>query len=165
MTSMHKVLQQNCVMNRLESLTEKAIREAIEKGEFEDLPGKGKPIDLKENPFEDPDLRVVHRLLRNAGFAPAWIEERKTIDADLDQAQTTLSRAWGLLRNAKDARANPEWERCVAEFREKVSELNQRVWLYNLKAPSVAFHRRVVDAERAIRTITEAAIEPNQQPG
>ncbi|MGH9904218.1 MAG: DUF1992 domain-containing protein, partial [Pyrinomonadaceae bacterium] len=48
------------------------LREAIEAGEFDDLPGKGQPIDLNENPFEDPDLRVVHKLLRDAGFAPAW---------------------------------------------------------------------------------------------
>ena len=53
-------------MNRLESLTEKRLREAIENGEFDNLPGKGEAIDLIENPFEDPDLRVVHPLLRNA---------------------------------------------------------------------------------------------------
>ena len=41
------------------------MREAIENGEFDNLPGKGEPIDLSENPFEDPDLRVVHRLQRN----------------------------------------------------------------------------------------------------
>lgn len=83
-------------MNRLESLTEKKLREAIENGEFDDLPGKGEPIDLRENPFEDPDLRTVHRLLRNAGFAPAWIEEQKDIDAELASAQAKLKRAWSL---------------------------------------------------------------------
>lgn len=79
-------------MNRLESLTERKLREAIENGEFDNLPGKGEPIDLKENPFEDPDLRTVHRLLRNAGFAPAWIEERKDIDAALEAASNVVSR-------------------------------------------------------------------------
>ncbi|MFN2492486.1 MAG: DUF1992 domain-containing protein [Pyrinomonadaceae bacterium] len=148
-------------MNRLESLTEKAIREAIEKGEFDDLAGKGKPVDLKENPFEDPDLRVVHRLLRNAGFAPAWIEERKAIDAELIQAQTTLSRAWTLFGKAGQTSANSEWERCVAEFKEKIVELNQRVRMYNLKAPAVVFHRRLVDAENAIAEIT-GPIESNR---
>lgn len=82
-------------MNRFESLTEKKLREAIENGELDDLPGKGEPIDLRENPFEDPDLRTVHRLLRNAGFAPAWIEERKDIDAELAAAQTKLSQGLG----------------------------------------------------------------------
>ncbi len=84
-------------MNRLESLTEKKLREAIENGEFDNLPGKGEPIDFKENPFEDPDLRVVHRLLRNAGFAPAWIEERKDIDAELEMARNKIVASVGAL--------------------------------------------------------------------
>jgi len=111
-------------MNRLESLTEKKLREAIENGEFDDLPGKGEPIDLNENPFEDPDLRVVHRLLRNAGFAPAWIEERKDIDAELAAAQRTLSRSWKLFGVGGKAPSEAEWERCLKEFRETASELN-----------------------------------------
>src|SRR6267143_6327501 len=103
-------------MNRLESLTEKRLREAIEKGEFDDLPGKGEPIDLKDNPFEDPDLRMVHRLLRNAGFAPAWIEERKDIDAELEKAQTKLSRTWNLFGKSGNDDANLAWERSLGEF-------------------------------------------------
>jgi len=71
-------------MSRLESMAERMLREAIEAGEFDDLPGKGQPVNLSQNPFEDPDLRVVHKLLRDAGFAPAWIEERKDIDATLE---------------------------------------------------------------------------------
>jgi hypothetical protein len=140
-------------MNRLESLAEKMLREAIENGEFDDLPGKGEPLDLKENPFEDPDLRVVHRLLRNAGFAPAWIEERKDIDAELEAAQTKLSRAWALFGKGGKAPSDHEWERNVREFREKVAELNQRTRIYNLKAPAAVFHRRHIDADKIIETI------------
>ena len=36
------------VTKRLESLTEKSIREAIEKGEFDNLAGKAEPLDLRE---------------------------------------------------------------------------------------------------------------------
>ena len=141
-------------MNRLESLTEKKIREAIEKGEFNDLPGKGEPLDLKENPFEDPDLRMVHRLLRNAGFAPAWIEERKDIDAELEKAQTKLSRAWELFGKGGNDDANLAWERNLGEFREQVAELNQRIRIYNLKAPAAVFHRRHIDADKVIEAIS-----------
>src|SRR5687768_10440912 len=120
-------------MNRLESLAEKALREAIEAGEFDNLPGKGQPLDLKENPFEDPDLRVVHKLLRDAGFAPAWIEERKDIDATFVQVRQTLARAWNLYRPAGISPNETAWERNVIEFREKTAELNGRIRLYNLK--------------------------------
>jgi len=140
-------------MNRLESLAEKRLREAIENGEFDDLPGKGEPIDLKENPFEDPDLRVVHRLLRNAGFAPAWIEERKDIDAEFEASQTRLSRAWALFGSGAKAPSDAEWERSVREFREKVAELNQRIRIYNLKAPAAVFHRKHIDPGKIIETI------------
>jgi DnaJ family protein C protein 28 len=137
-------------VNRLESLTEKRLREAIENGEFDDLPGKGEPIDLQENPFEDPDLRVVHRLLRNAGFAPAWIEERKDIDAGFEAAQTKLSRAWTLFGAGGKAPSGAEWERSVKEFREQVAELNARVRIYNLKAPAVVFHRKHIEADKIV---------------
>ena len=141
-------------MNRLESLTEKRLREAIENGEFDDLPGKGEPIDLKENPFEDPDLRMVHRLLRNAGFAPAWIEERKDIDAQLAAAQTKLSRAWALFGDGGKAPSEAEWDRSLKEFRELVAELNRRIRIYNLKAPAAVFHRKHIDADKIVESIT-----------
>jgi hypothetical protein len=140
-------------MNPLEFLTEKKLREAITNGEFDDLPGKGEPIDLRENPFEDPDLRVVHRLLRNAGFAPAWIEERKDIDAELEAAQRTLLRSWEMFGEGGKAPAEAEWERCMKEFLEKAVELNRRVRIYNLKAPAAVFHARQVDAEKIVESI------------
>jgi DnaJ family protein C protein 28 len=140
-------------MKRLESLTEKSIREAIEKGEFDNLPGKGQPLDLSENPFEDPDLRTVHRLLRNAGFAPAWIEERKDIEAQFDLARTTLARAWRIYRADGVSPSDDAWERNVAEFRAKVIELRQRVKIYNLKAPAAIFHKRQLDPDAVIEEI------------
>jgi DnaJ family protein C protein 28 len=140
-------------MNRLESMTEKKLREAIERGDFDNLPGKGEPVDLQENPFEDPDLRVVHRLLRNAGFAPAWIEERKDIDAQFEFAKTKLTRAWSLFGKTSEY----EWQRTVREFREQAVQLNERIKIYNLKAPAAVFHRRLIDAEEIIAAIVSNA--------
>ena len=123
-------------MDKWEPLIERMIRESMDRGEFDDLPGAGQPIDLTENPFEAPELRSVHRLLRNAGFAPAWIEERKDIDSSFKQAHTILRRA-----------------RELKEFRECVDELNQRIRVYNLKAPATAFHRNIIDADQALKDL------------
>lgn len=142
-------------MNRLESMAEKLLREAIEAGEFDDLPGKGKPVDLSENPFEDPDLRVVHKLLREAGFAPAWIEERKDVEAVFEAARETLTRAWKIYRPGGISPNAAAWERNVTEFREKVAELNGRIRLYNLKVPSAVFQRILFDADKVIEGITQ----------
>ncbi len=140
-------------MDKWESLVDRLIREGMERGEFEDLLGKGEPVDLSENPFENPDLRTAHRLLRNAGFAPAWLEERKDIDSRLSQAEATLVRASDLYR--EEIPGGPRWRRAVQEFRETVDELNQRIRMYNLRAPGTIFHRKVFDAQRLIRQLEE----------
>ena len=144
-------------MDRWESLVDKKIREAMEAGEFDNLAGSGQPIDLRENPYEDPDWRTAHRLLRNAGFAPSWIEERKDIDAELEAARIVLARKWLILRNARDTRhersAGERWTRAEAEFRATVSSLNRRIDAWNLKTPAIAFQRNRIDVEREIDQI------------
>jgi DnaJ homolog subfamily C member 28 len=150
-------------MGKWESLVDKLIRESMERGEFNDLAGSGEPIDLSENPFEDPELRTAHRLLRNAGFAPAWIEERKDIDAQFEVARKTLGNAMRLYRKRGSARSevslsqNAQWQRAAKEFRETVDELNQRIRVYNLKSPAVVFHRKTIDAEGVIRVLEDDA--------
>src|SRR6266536_834716 len=143
-------------MDRFESFIEKSIREAIEAGEFNNLPGKGLPLDLKENPFEDPELRMVHKLLRDAGFAPAWIEERKDIEATFTLARKKLSRAWAIYQPGGITPDDIAWQRNVAEFRALVAELNSRIKLYNLKAPATVFHRRQFDADKVIHDLADS---------
>jgi DnaJ family protein C protein 28 len=133
-------------------MTEKMLREAIEAGEFDNLPGKGQPLDLRENPFEDPDLRTVHRLLRNAGFAPAWIEERKDIDSSFLIGRQKLARAWQLFGKPSNEE-HPDWIRNEKEFRELTAALNERIKMYNLKAPAVGFHRKRIDTEATIQAV------------
>ena len=98
-------------------VAERKIREAMDEGAFEHLDGTGEPISLEENPYEDPALRMAHRLLRNNGFAPAWILESKEIDSDLN---------W--LRSAAP-RMDP------AELAKRVDALNRRIEAFNLKTP------------------------------
>src|SRR5437870_465948 len=142
------------MMGRWESLIDKKIHEAMEQGEFENLPGKGEPIDLSQNPFEDPEWRMAHRMLRNAGFAPAWIEERKDIDAELEAARIALARALLVLRKARNTEneegARVRWQKKRDSFREQVADLNRRINAWNLKAPAIAFQRKLIDAEREI---------------
>ncbi|MFN8414092.1 MAG: DUF1992 domain-containing protein [Anaerolineales bacterium] len=53
---------------------ENIIREAQERGEFDNLKGKGKPIDLSAY-FETPeDLRMAYSILQNAGVASPEVE-------------------------------------------------------------------------------------------
>jgi hypothetical protein len=57
-----------------EKLVEEKIREAMENGEFDNLPGKGKPIDLSAYFATPEDLRLAHSILKNAGIIPEEIQ-------------------------------------------------------------------------------------------
>jgi hypothetical protein len=68
---------------------EAAIREAQERGDFDNLKGKGKPIDLSAY-FETPeDLRMAYSLLKNANMAPAEVDLLSEIAALKERLPTT----------------------------------------------------------------------------
>jgi Domain of unknown function (DUF1992) len=60
-------------------LAESRIREAIAQGEFENLPGAGKPLNLEEYFSTPEDLRMAFSILKNAGCAPAEVELLKEV--------------------------------------------------------------------------------------
>jgi hypothetical protein len=53
---------------------EEAIRAARERGEFDNLRGRGQPLDHTEYFSQPEELRIAHHLLRNAGFVPEEVE-------------------------------------------------------------------------------------------
>src|SRR5262245_1701689 len=66
-------------MDGLERLIEARIHKAQEEGAFDDLPGKGKPLQLDDDAFVPEDLRLAFKVLRNAGCLPIAMELRKEI--------------------------------------------------------------------------------------
>lgn len=64
----------------MDKFIDEQIRKAIEAGEFDNLPGKGKPIDLSTY-FETPeDLRMAYSILKSNNFVPEEVEILKEID-------------------------------------------------------------------------------------
>jgi hypothetical protein len=153
-------------MKHWESLVDQKIREAMEQGDFDDLEGKGKPIDTTENPYEDPELRTAHRMLRNAGFAPFWIQERKDIDSEFENARNHLARSWQVLQNALGSEhergARARWEKALTLFRAQLVELNRRIVVWNLKLPAAGFHRKLIDIEKEITQVEHSGENPNE---
>ena len=64
-----------------DKIVETLIREAQARGEFDNLPGKGKPIDLTEYFNSPEDVRVAQAMLKNAGMVPVEIELLQDIAA------------------------------------------------------------------------------------
>ena len=57
-----------------ESAIERTIREAIERGEFDDLEGKGKPLDLTAYFNTPEDMRMAYFMLKSNQFVPEEVE-------------------------------------------------------------------------------------------
>ena len=62
-------------------LAERKIEEAIERGEFDDLPGAGQPLDLDDlDPSLPEELRLAYRILKNAGMSDADMAAEETAE-------------------------------------------------------------------------------------
>ena len=73
-----------------EHLAERKIREAMAQGDFDNLPGAGKPIDLDEY-FRTPEpLRMAYSILKSARCLPEEVELMNEIAAlDRELGDTT----------------------------------------------------------------------------
>jgi hypothetical protein len=58
---------------------EARIEEAVRKGEFDDLPGAGRPLVLDDDSMVPAELRVAWRILKNAGFVPPQVEALRDV--------------------------------------------------------------------------------------
>ncbi|RPI28271.1 MAG: DUF1992 domain-containing protein [Chloroflexota bacterium] len=137
---------------------EDEIQRAIEEGQFENLPGKGKPIAWDENPFEDPEWRLANSILRQNGYSLPWIETHREIGEDLEAARKALVLAWNerisAAKSVQDLkRADERWGRATEAFRKKIEAVNKRIFNYNLEVPSDRFQRRKIDADREIENL------------
>lgn len=62
-----------------EKLVEQRIAAARQKGELDNLPGEGKPLNLEDMAVPE-DFRMAYRVLKNAGFLPPEVKLRKDIE-------------------------------------------------------------------------------------
>jgi DnaJ family protein C protein 28 len=146
-------------MGKFSRSLDEQIRKAITEGKFDNLPGKGKPLDLIQNPHEDPSWRLAFNMLRSSGYTLPWIETRQEIEADYEESKNSLTRSWSWRGSAieKDqpyTLVEDEWHRALRTFKEKIADLNQRIFDYNLSVPSDQFKRRVIDLDAEIARIT-----------
>jgi hypothetical protein len=65
----------------LDRLVDEMIRDAMARGEFDNLPGAGKPQNLDSYFAAPEDLRMAWSVVRNAGYLPEEVELMKDIAA------------------------------------------------------------------------------------
>ncbi len=154
------------------------LQEAVDRGDFNNLPGHGKPLDLTrdDNPFVPDELKLAYRILSNAGIGVPWIEDRKDVDrrrANLDRdvklqgarvrtLTSNLARMPAFLRPSRLEKLRSEHALFVDCFTRSATSLNRRIDDYNLSVPSQQVQVNRVD-QKGILSRFNALLAPVDQ--
>ncbi len=130
-----------------ESLVERQIREGMDAGAFVDLPYQGERLPLEDDSAAG-EWAMAHRMLRNAGMAPPWIESDKEARKQLAALEALIERAPTISGASRD-RARNELGRIVAAANQAISRVNA-------EAPTLGQHRRPLDPAVEVERLEEA---------
>ncbi|XP_078446175.1 uncharacterized protein LOC144715151 [Wolffia australiana] len=109
------------------NVVEQRIWRSMEEGQFENLPGKGKPLDLTSNPHADPAEDTLYRILSRNGCAPEWIELNKEIRRCIFEFRLALKKSLA----ASDNLSIDDSE----SLKSLMADINSKVLRYNLMVP------------------------------
>ena len=130
-------------MEEWTDIVSQRIEEAMRSGAFDNLPGRGRPLDLQRDPFMPKDQQLANQLLKNNDLVPAWIAERKQVQHDIKKFYAKLRHALAQVETqytrASDAEQRAElrriWQLWVEEWKDEVDLLNKRISDQNLRQP------------------------------
>lgn len=149
---------------RFQDYIEEIIQEATERGEFDNLAGMGKPLNLDDdNPYSG-EKAAGYRLLKNNGYAPPEIELHKEIRRERARSEQKLER----LRSRGEAlrrRTFPPFEsekraynaaviKAIRDYEEQLRELNRKILTLNLSVPP-SLHLPMIEVEKLVRDFRE----------
>ena len=146
----------------------KQIEEAMERGEFSDLPGKGKPLKLDANPFLTPQTRMANRLLKENGFSPRWVELEKEIKKEKAQLEkvfinlkarrerlAAIVQQYPHRREVISRTFEQERARAIAQYSEKLENLNRKIQRVNLLMPTRNRQYALINRAQALACFQE----------
>jgi DnaJ homolog subfamily C member 28 len=143
---------------------EEQIRQAQERGEFDNLPGFGKPLRLEGNPYEG-DKAMGYHLLKNNGLAPSEIELLKEIRTEYERIEAKLARLCQQGQRLRQRRVSPfpsekrafnrSVEKAAGEYERVLGALNKKILTLNLIVP-LSMHQNMYDVEQMVQRFRES---------
>lgn len=154
-------------------VVEDLIQEAMSKGQFNNLPGSGKPLTSyqRQNPYVDFVTHKLNNILIDNGFTPEWIMLQKEIRIDLENLKTKLKRE---RTNIGQVPLTPDdsekWNLIMERHKKLADDINKKVDKYNLIVPVLdkqMFRVRLnIIADRILnvnKSVVDDCGEPNER--
>ncbi|PKO09970.1 MAG: hypothetical protein CVU40_07055 [Chloroflexi bacterium HGW-Chloroflexi-2] len=130
-------------MPNTDRLIDEIIKRAMEAGEFDNLPGTGKPIEWKDNPFTPNEWRMAEDLLKKNDLAYPWMEKRKEIEKLIIDLKIKIALMTPLSKVAEE------------EISNQILKINKEIFDYNLSVPGVRLQRRTITLEEILLSIKQ----------
>ncbi|GAA5979305.1 hypothetical protein JCM10908_002873 [Rhodotorula pacifica] len=137
-----------------EGWLEEKIKQARKDGVFDNVQGRGKPIErdhAESNPFIDRTEFLMNRILKTQEAAPPWIELQKELDSAIAAFRTELRANWtrrairirsteglttAVVREVREGWTDPEWIARERGYHDvSLKTLNEMTRKYNIIAP------------------------------
>ncbi len=142
------------------------IREAQERGDFDNLPGTGKPLNLDVNPFSGYKA-MAYSLLKQNGYAPPEVELAKEIRTRFEKAQEKLEQLRRQRKSLCSRRISPfasekrafhdAVEKTTAQYDQLLRELNRKILNLNLITPS-SMHMPMFEVEKLVQQFRNSCL-------
>jgi hypothetical protein len=130
-------------MANTDRLIDEIIKRAMEAGEFDHLPGIGKPIEWKDNPYTPNEWRMTEDLLKKNDLVYPWMEKRKEIEKLIIDLKNQI--AWMIPLNTL----------AEEEISNQILKINKKIFDYNLSVPGVRLQRRTITLEEIILSMKQ----------
>lgn len=139
------------------------MAQAIKRGEFDNLEGAGKPLKLEDNPFAPAELHMVHKILKDNGYAPYWIELGKEINLlrenfgkEVENFKRYTQMVFSEKRsNGAIQRYEQKKNNFYIQSRERLKEISKKILDYNLQCPVFSLGRANFDVNDEMSNIIE----------
>ncbi|XP_077198703.1 dnaJ homolog subfamily C member 28 [Paroedura picta] len=124
------------ITQAIERLVEDLIQESMAKGDFDNLSGKGKPLQkFSDCPHIDPMTHNLNRILIDNGYQPEWILMQKEIRETIEKLRKDLIASRKKLGDPMTLHKTKLWNEVCEQFTENVKNLNKRINDFNLIVP------------------------------
>ncbi|XP_030055526.1 dnaJ homolog subfamily C member 28 [Microcaecilia unicolor] len=124
------------ITQAIERLVEDLIQESMARGDFDNLSGKGKPLEkFSYCPHIDPMTHNLNRILIDNGYQPEWIVLQKEIRETIEKLRKELVEARKKLGEPMMPLQEKQWSQSCEQFSKDIGKLNKRINDFNLIVP------------------------------
>jgi hypothetical protein len=134
------------------------LKNAMEQGEFDNLEGAGKPLNLKDIPYDPDGLHMALKVLKDNGFLPYWMELGKEIDAlraKLNKSVDDFKKYTEMVYSEKRSsgamqRYEQKKQHFYSQIRELLEEISKKILDFNLHCPVTSLARLNFDVDEVM---------------